>query len=80
MYLTVMAILITTIIFNIKIDNRKIQLIVLGIFISVLIYYINDFFGIIGKNEKVPIYISIWGPQLILIIISIIGLLKINEK
>ena len=33
-----------------------------------------------SKNEKVPIYISIWGPQLILIIISIIGLLKINEK
>ncbi len=79
-YLTVMAILITTIIFNIKIDNRKIQLIVLGIFISVLIYYINDFFGIIGKNEKIPIYISIWGPQLILIIISTIGLLKLNEK
>ena len=37
-------------------------------------------FGIIGRNETMPLSVSIWIPLLILLIISTIGLVRINEK
>ena len=51
-----------------------------GVLISVIINYMMNFFGIIGKNEKVTITLSIWGPLIILFLISLIGLIRINEK
>ena len=65
---------------NLTTQINKIFLITISVFISVLIYYINHFFGIIGKNETIPLPISIWIPLLILLIISTIGLVKINDK
>jgi len=59
---------------------NKIFVVTFGIFISVLIYYINHFFGIIGRTETIPLLGSIWAPLLILFIISTVGLVKINEK
>ena len=44
------------------------------------IYYINHFFGIIGRSETIPLMVSIWIPLLILLIISTVGLVRINEK
>ena len=38
------------------------------------------FFGIIGKNERLPLLIALWLPLIILVMISIIGSIKINEK
>ena len=54
--------------------------ITLGIVVSVSIYYINYFFGIIGKNERLPLLVALWLPLVILIMISTVGLIKINEK
>ena len=54
--------------------------IVFGILLSVTIYYINLFFGNMGKNEKIQILISVWSHILIMFIISLIGLVRINEK
>ena len=65
---------------NIKIKGPKIFLIVFGILLSVSIYYINFFFGTMEKNEKIPIIISVWSPILIMFIVSLIGLVRINEK
>ena len=33
-----------------------------------------------GINEKVPVILSVWFPFIILILLSGIGLVKINEK
>ncbi len=65
---------------NIKQNNSKIFNLLLGIFISVLIYYINFFFNLLSESQKIPIMVSIWGPLTVLILISSIGLIKINEK
>ena len=65
---------------NIRFQKPKIFFIVLGILFSVLIYYVNFFFGALGKNEKLPLLISIWIPIIILTIISTIGMIRINEK
>ena len=79
-YLTIMSIISLVIMMNIKFQRNKIIYIVFGILLSVTIYYINYFFGIIGKNERVPLIIALWIPLIILSMISVIGLIKINEK
>jgi len=65
---------------NLNFRKPKLFFIVIGIILSVIIYYINFFFGALGKNEKIPLMISIWTPIITLTIISIIGTIKINEK
>ena len=54
--------------------------IIFGIFCSVIIYYINYFSNLLGLNAKLPLIFSIWLPLLILSFISLIGLVRINEK
>ena len=79
-YLTIMTIFSSVIMLNIKRDKPKIFNLILGILLSVVIYYINYFSNLLGENEKLPIHIAIWMPQIILILLSSIGLIKINEK
>jgi len=66
--------------FNIARNKPLIFHIILGIFISVLIYYIYYLFNLLGKTEAIPIYLSAWLPLLLLIILITIGLIRINEK
>ena len=79
-YLTIMSLLSIVMMMNLKSGLNRIFLITIGIFLSVLIYYINHFCGIIGRSEAIPLLLSIWIPLLILLIISMVGLIKINEK
>ena len=79
-YLTIMTVFSSIIMLNIKKDKPKIFNLILGILLSVVIYYINYFSNLLGENEKLPIHIAIWMPQIILILLSSIGLVKINEK
>ena len=80
LYLSLMTILSTVIMFNTKRFNSNTLKISIGLFFSVIIYYINNFFSVMGKTEKLPISISIWAPLLFLMIVSIIFTHKINEK
>ncbi len=59
--------------------KTKFFTIIVGVFFSVLIYYLNYFSSLFGKNETIPIELSVWLPHLILFLICIIGLVKINE-
>jgi lipopolysaccharide export system permease protein len=79
-YLTLMTLLSSIVMFNSKYQKSLIINIVLGIFLSVMIYYINFFINILGLNGSIPIILSIFLPQLILLLISLIGLVRINEK
>ena len=79
-YLTIMALFSIVIMMNLNTQTNKIVIIAFSILISVLIYYINHFFGIIGRSETIPLLVSIWIPLFLLFIISTIGLVKINEK
>ena len=79
-YLTVMTILAATIMINIKHNKSKIFHLIFGILISVIIYYLSFFFEELGKNEQIPIGISIWVPLIIIMLISAISLIRINEK
>ena len=79
-YLSIMSILAAIIMFNIARNKPIIFHIILGIFISVLIYYIYYLFNLLGKTETIPIYLSAWLPLLILMILITVGLIRINEK
>jgi lipopolysaccharide export system permease protein len=79
-YLMVMTILSSIIMFNTKKFNSNILKISIGLFFSVIIYYINNFFMVLGKSEKIPIMISVWIPLMFLLITVSIFSYKINEK
>ena len=76
----IMTVFSSIIMINIKKDKPKIFNLILGILLSVVIYYINYFSNLLGENEKLPILLAVWMPQIILILLSLIGLVKINEK
>jgi len=65
---------------NIKHQKPRIFYAVGGVLMSVMIYYMNFFFGALGRNEQIPIILSIWLPILLLSIISLIGMVRLNEK
>ena len=79
-YLTVMTILAATLMLSIKYNKSQVFHLILGILISVIIYYLSFFFEELGKNEQIPIVISIWVPMIIIILFSTVSLVRINEK
>ena len=79
-FLTIMTLLASIIMFNIKKSKPAIFHILLGVFLSVTIYYFYFLFTLLGENGKIPILISIWSPLLILSLFITIGLVRINEK
>jgi len=78
--LVIMTILSSVIMLNTKKSSSKVLKIIIGLFFSVLIYYINNFFNVMGSTEKLPLMISIWTPIIFLTLINSIMLININEK
>ena len=79
-YLVIMILIGSMLMMNVKNNKSKVFNIIMGIILSVLIYYINYFFNIMGINERLPIVLSIWFPLTILLLFSFVGLVRINEK
>ena len=79
-FLMLMTVFSSIIMFNTKGYRSNTLKIVIGLFFSVLIYYIANFFNIMGITEKISIEIAIWTPLIFLSIINLTMLMKINEK
>ena len=79
-YLAIMTFLSGIIMFNSKYKKSKLFNIILGISLSVIIYYVNYFSGLLGENGRIPIILSVWLPLIILMLISLIGMVRLNEK
>ena len=79
-YLTLMTILSSIIMFNTKRFKSNTFKIVIGLFFSVTIYYISNFFNVMGSTEKIPLIFAIWVPLIFLALINASTLVKINEK
>ena len=52
----------------------------LGLFLSVIIYYLNNFFIVLGETEKISIIPAIWLPLFILALVNTVIFYKINDK
>ena len=76
----VLTVMSSIIMFNFTRGKSLLFHIILGILMSVIIYYMNFIFSSLGNNGNVPIFLSIFFPLLVISLISIIGLVNVNEK
>ena len=65
---------------NTKTFKSKSLKIIVGLFLSVIIYYVNNFFYILGTSEKINVISSVLIPLIILITINSLLMRDINEK
>ena len=79
-YLLLVAIFSALIMFRIKRLGPTTLKISYGLFISVIIYYINNFFLVMGSTERIPLIFATIIPLVALSLINIFMLYKINEK
>ena len=79
-YLTLISIFASIIMFNISYQQKAFFKIVFGIFFSVIIYYINYFINVLGINGKIPLILSVVMPLILLSIINFISIIRVNEK
>ncbi len=79
-YLTLMVMIGSIIMLKIGYNKSKIFHIIVGIAASVIIYYVNYFSSNILSAKEIPILISVWGPQMILLTLIIINLVRLNER
>ena len=80
LFFVIMTILSSIIMLNTKKNSSKVIKIVIGLFFSVIIYYLNNVFNVMGSTEKIPLMISIWTPIIFLTLVNLIMLININEK
>ena len=80
LYLTIMTILASIIMLNTKTFKSSTMKITFGLFLSVVIYYFNNFFNVLGNTEKINLIYSVWSPLIFLTFINLIMINKINDK
>ena len=80
LYLTLITIFSAIIMFNIGYQKNSFFKITLGILLSVIIYYVNYFINVLGINQKIPLFLSILLPLILLTIINFASIIKLNEK
>jgi lipopolysaccharide export system permease protein len=79
-YLTILTVFASVLMLNVPLNKPKFFYLLMGIFASVLIFYINHFSSLLGENNKLPITLSVWLPHVIVSILTGIGMVRINEK
>ena len=80
LYLLLISIFSSLIMLNIKQIRGSTFKILIGLFFSVIIYYLNNFSFVLGSTERISISVSIFLPLAILLSTNLIMLNKINEK
>jgi len=79
-YLTLMTILAAITMFNTKKIKKTTVKITIGLFLSVIIYYIINFFNVMGVTEKISLITAICVPFIMLTMANILMISRINEK
>ena len=79
-FLLLMALFSSVIMLNIKHIRSITFKILIGLFFSVLIYYLNNFSYVLGSTERIPVLFSIFLPLLVLLSVNSLMLYKVNEK
>jgi len=79
-YLFSMIILATVFTINIKKNYSNFIYVFFGIILGIVIYFLNDLSIALGIAGKMPLTISVWIPIFLILVISSINLININEK
>ena len=80
LYLFLIVIFSALIMLNIKQINGNTFKISIGLFFSVIIYYLNNFFYVLGSTEKINLILAILSPLILISLINFIMIKNINEK
>ena len=80
LFISIMTILSSIIMFNNKRNTSIIFHLLSGILFSVIVYYLSYLSYLMGENGKIPIILSTYLPFMILILINLIGIVRLNEK
>ena len=78
--LSIMTIIATIIMIYNKFKDKILLNLFVGILISVIVYYLSNFSNLLGENGKLPLILSVWFPVLMLLSLSIVGIIRLNEK
>jgi len=65
---------------NIKQIKSSTFKISIGLFFSVIIYYVNNFSFVLGSTERVSLLISVFLPLVFMATINTLMLYNVNEK
>ena len=79
-YLLLMTIFSGIIMLNSKKFKSNTLKISIGLFLCVIIYYLNNLFNVLGITEKIHYFVSVWTPILFLTITILLMTNRINEK
>ncbi len=79
-YLFVMTALASILALHTMKSSENYKFIIIGLIISVLIYYFKDLSFALGKTDRIPLILSIWTPVITLSFFTLIGVIQINEK
>ena len=79
-YLILMTLFSSAIMFNVKKYKSNTFKISVGLFFCVIIYYFNNLFNVLGQTERINYIISTWIPLFVLSIITMLMLIRVNEK
>ena len=80
LYLSLMAVFASIIMLNTKKFKSSILKISIGLFFSVIIYYLNNFFNVMGQTEKLNLTISVIIPLVLLSLVNSFMMKEINAK
>ena len=80
LFLLLITIFSSLIMLNIKQINGTAFKISLGLFFSVIIYYLNNFFFVLGSTEKIPLIFSVFIPLSILTLLNVLMINNVNDK
>ena len=80
LFVSVMATIGSILILSLSFIKSKFFNISLGVMFSVVIYYINYFFSLLGLSERTSIWLSVSFPLIVLSLFCFILLVKVNEK
>ena len=79
-YLALMTVFSSIIMLNTKKFRSSILKISIGLFFSVIIYYFNNFFNVLGQTEKINLIISVMTPLILLGFGNLLMIGNVNEK
>ena len=79
-YLFVMTALATILSLHTMRTSENFKFILMGLVLTVFIYYFKDLSFALGKTDRIPLILSIWTPVLTLSFFTLIGVIQINEK
>ena len=80
LFLLLITLFSSLIMLNIKQVKGSTFKILIGLFFSVIIYYLNNFSYVLGATERISLILSITLPMIILLIVNCLMLYRVNEK